>query len=94
MNRDQLELVLTREGLTRPQTRAVLDAADQYATSQCEAAIDALGVATPLPVMHWQPPLPEAERPACNPPAPYMTTVIRAHVTCPACKATPAWKAT
>jgi hypothetical protein len=47
MNRDQLELVLTREGLTRPQTRAVLDAADAYATTQARLAIDALGVPWP-----------------------------------------------
>src|SRR5258708_23069857 len=51
--RDDFELVLRREGLTQPQTTAVLDAAETYATSQARLAIGALGCQPPQPaVMH------------------------------------------
>jgi hypothetical protein len=52
MTRDQLELVLRREGLTQPQTTAALQAADAYATTQARHAIDALGVPW-SGVLHW-----------------------------------------
>ncbi len=43
MNREEFELILRREGLTRPQADAILAAADAYATAQARLAIDALG---------------------------------------------------
>jgi hypothetical protein len=90
MNRDQLELVLTREGLTRPQTQAVLDAADQYATSQCAAALDAVGRYAPL--VHW---LRGTANVACGAEnVNLVNTTIRGRVTCGPCRKSPAWKAT
>jgi hypothetical protein len=57
MTRDELELVLRREGLTQPQTTAALTAADAYATTQAKAAIDALafhaGIPGSLAPVHW-----------------------------------------
>jgi hypothetical protein len=95
VTRDQLELVLRREGLTQPQTTAALQAADAYATTQ---AVTAIAKASPL-VSHWQPPLPAPEGPACQPAGPrrknrgpFTLTVMRELVTCPACQQTPAWK--
>lgn len=41
VTRDDLELILRREGLTRPQVTAVLQAADAYATAQARLAADA-----------------------------------------------------
>jgi hypothetical protein len=97
MNRDQLELVLTREGLTQPQTRAVLDAADQYATSQAKAAIDALGWQT-IDASGYRPPdvhYLAGARTACGQPNQnLLNTTIRGRVTCGACRKSPAWKAT
>jgi hypothetical protein len=97
MNRDQLELVLTREGLTQPQTRAVLDAADQYATSQAKAAIDAIGWQTinasgyRSPDVHYL----AGARTACGQPNQnLLNTTIRGRVTCGPCRKSPAWKAT
>ena len=53
MTRNEFELVLRREGLTQPQTAAVLDAAETYATSQATLAIGAAGCQPPQPaVMH------------------------------------------
>jgi Tfp pilus assembly protein PilV len=52
MTRDDLELVLRREGLTQPQTHAALQAADAYAQTQARHAIDAMY--EPPPVHLWR----------------------------------------
>lgn len=87
MTRDQLELVFRREGLTRPQVYAAMEAAELYATAQCKAAIDALGY--PNPPVHY---LADA-RVACGKAnQDLVNTTVRGRVTCGACKQTPAWK--
>jgi hypothetical protein len=82
VTRDDLELVCGREGLTRPQTQAVLDAADRYATTQARHAIDALY--PPKPDVHYYV---AGARTACglrneN----LVNTTRRRQVTCDACK--------
>ncbi len=85
--RDDFELVLRREGLTQPQTQAVLDAAETYATSQARAAIGALGYQPPQPaVMH----LLNVRRmsfTACGQPG--VNTTRRGDVTCGQCQEAP-----
>ena len=81
MTRDQLELTCRREGLTQPQTQAVLQAAEQYATTQAKLAIDALGYEPP-PVH-----LLDLSKPgtmnACGKPG--VNTTRRGDVTCGTC---------
>ena len=96
MTRDQLELVLTREGLTQPQTRAALAAADAYATAQAKAAIDALtfhaGVPGSRDPVHWYRGGTKVECGQKN--MNLVNTTAPRQVTCLDCRATPAWKAT
>jgi hypothetical protein len=91
VNRDQLELVLTREGLTRPQTRAVLDAAEQYATSQAKLAIDSLGGYPPAVTDFVPLHLLDLSKPgtmnACDRPG--VNTTKRRDVTCQQCREAP-----
>ena len=96
MTRDQLELILRREGLTQPQTTVVLDAADRYATAQATQAIDALGfhagVHGSRDPVHWYRGSTKVEcgRKNMN----LVNTTAPRQVTCLDCRATPAWKAT
>jgi hypothetical protein len=82
MTRDELELVCGREGLTRPQTQAVLDAADRYATTQARHAIDALTSHT-QPVVHLFDALRPPSNSACGRPG--VNTTRRGDVTCGTC---------
>jgi hypothetical protein len=87
VTRDDLELVCGREGLTRPQTAAVLDAADRYATAQARHAIDALGYALPgdaPAVMHLLD-VRSGSFTACGQPG--VNTTRRGDVTCGTCLA-------
>ena len=91
MTRDDLELILRREGLTQPQTTVVLDAADRYATTQATAAIYALGAFGPWHLVHFL----DGAKIACyEANVNLVNTTDRGRVTCGPCKATPAWKAT
>ena len=92
MTRDQVELVCRREGLTSPQTAAVLEAADAYATAQARLAIGALGAGAVTIFMHLQVHKPQSG-PACSPRSGWPCTTERGDVTCEACKQTDAWKA-
>jgi len=89
---EDFELVCGREGLTRPQTQAVLDAADAYATSQARAAIDALGYQPP-PLVHFYDGT-DFTRVACGEAnLNVVNTIERGRVSCDRCKTTRAWKA-
>ena len=86
MTRDQLELVLAREGLTRPQTHAVLQAADQYATTQAHLAIVTGRCACDVHYLL-------GSKIACGKTnEDVVNTTVRDRVTCAACKETPAWR--
>jgi len=90
MTRDDLELILRREGLTQPQTTVVLDAADRYATAQATQAIDALRGRRRA--VHWYRGGTKVECGLRN--ANLVNTTNPRQVTCDQCKATRAWKAT
>jgi len=94
MTRDDLELILRREGLTQPQTTVVLDAADRYATAQAKAAIYALGAFGPWPHVHYFAGASRTKVACGKPNVNLVNTTDRARVTCGPCKATTAWKAT
>jgi hypothetical protein len=92
VTRDQLKLVLLEEGLTRPQTAAVLDAADAYATTQARAAIDALGYQPP-PLVHFYDGANFAKVACGAANLNVVNTFDRGRVSCDRCKTTRAWKA-
>jgi len=83
VTRDELELVLRREGLTQPQTTAALQAADAYATTQAANAINALAWHT-RPVLRHLLDLRNKTFTACG--AGGVNTTRRADVTCERCK--------
>jgi hypothetical protein len=89
VTRDDLELVLRREGLTQPQTTAALQAADAYATTQAKAAIDALAWPT-IDASGYQPPAVHylaGARTACGQPNQNLVnTTNPRQVTCDQCK--------
>lgn len=90
MTRDQLELALRREGLTRPQVEAAMSAADAYAFAQCKAAVNAVDMRSRPVLIHFL----TGARPACgvkNEDA--VNTILPHRVTCGNCQQTSAWKA-
>lgn len=90
-DREILELMMRREGLTQPQTDACMVAADVYATAQAKAAIDALDFTPPL--VHYLASVSAGTQVACGKKNQDLLNTRLAHrVTCEACKETPAWK--